>query len=123
VPIYTTAEAESFEAHGSHFFSYVRSSRGATALCAWRLEVQPNMCGVAHRPSHEEVILLLEGSLRIRLEGATREVKAGDVVHVPADAELKVDGGPGGAKAWVTTSAGMQALIGDSERMSPPWAQ
>jgi quercetin dioxygenase-like cupin family protein len=123
MPIYASTDAERFEAHGSRFVSYVRTSRGASALCAWRLEVAPNLRGVAHRPNHEEVILVLEGSLLVTLDGATQEVSAGDVIHVRPDAELKVDGGPRGAKAWVTTSAGMQALIGDGEWMSPPWAQ
>jgi quercetin dioxygenase-like cupin family protein len=123
LPVYTPADADAFHVHGSRFCSYVRTERGASTLCAWRLEVEPDLPGVAHRPSHEEVILMLEGSLRVTLDGVTTEVAAGDVIHVPADSELKVDGGPVGARAWVTTTAGLQALVGDGERMSPPWAQ
>jgi hypothetical protein len=44
------------------------------------------------------------------------------VIHVPADSEFQVDGGADGASAWVTTTAGLTASIGDTV-MSPPWAQ
>ncbi len=43
-------------------------------------------------------------------------------MHVPASSELQVDGGPEGATAWVTTTPGLTATIGE-ETMTPPWAQ
>jgi quercetin dioxygenase-like cupin family protein len=122
VPIYASTDAEPFEAHGSRFESFVRTARGASSLCAWRLEVAPGVQGVPHRPSHEEVILLLRGQLDVSLDGASHRVGAGDVVHVPAGSELTVNGGPDGAAAWVTTTAGLTATIGET-RMVPPWAQ
>ena len=123
MPIYSPADADAFEAHGARFYSYVRTERGASTLCAWRLEVQPDVPGGPPRPSHQEVYVNQEGSLRITLDGSGRDVFVGDVIHVPARSELKVDGGPDGAAAWVTTTAGLHAVIGDGERMSPPWAQ
>jgi quercetin dioxygenase-like cupin family protein len=122
VPIYSPTDADIFEAHGSRFASFVSTARGATTLCAWRLDVQPNLVGVAHRPSHEEVILLLKGQLRVTLDGISHDVETGSVVQVPPGVELKVDGGPEGATAWVTTTPGLTAII-DQETMIPPWAQ
>lgn len=120
--IFSSTDAESFEAHGSRFVSFVRGDRGASTLCAWRLEVPPDLAGVSHRPSHEEVVLVLRGRLRVTLDGFVADVGAGDVIHVPANSDLKVDGGPEGATAWVTTTRGLQATVGD-QTMKPPWAQ
>lgn len=122
MPVYSPADAEPFDAHGSRFVSFVSTARGASSLCAWRLEVPRDLEGVAHRPSHEEVILLLTGRLQITLDGVSRQVEAGDVIQVPAGSELKVDGGPDGASAWVTTTPGLTASIGE-QTMAPPWAQ
>lgn len=122
MPFYTSTDADSFEAHGSRFISFLRTERGGSSLCAWRLEVAPDLAGVAHRPSHEEIILVLSGQLRVTLDGTAWDAVGGDVVHVPAGAEVTVDGGPEGATAWVTTTPGMTAII-DGQTIAPAWAQ
>jgi len=122
VPIYHPTDAEPFAAHGSRFESFVSTARGGDRLCAWRLVVAPGSEGVAHHPSHEEVLLLLSGQATVVIDGAAATVGAGDVVHVPVGSEFTIDGGPDGATAWVTTTAGLTARIGETI-MAPPWAQ
>lgn len=122
MPIYSPSDADEFEAHGSRFTSFLRTTRGASTLCAWRLDVAPNLEGVAHCPNHEEVILLLKGRLNVTLDGERQIVDPGAVIHVPAGSELRVDGGPDGATAWVTTTVGLTASVGEAT-MAPPWAQ
>lgn len=122
MPIYSAADADQFEAHGSRFASYIRTARGSSSLCAWRLDVAPDQQGVTHRPDHEEVVLLLSGQLEVTLNDDRSTAQAGAVIHVPAGSNFRVDGGPDGASAWVTTTAGLTATIGDTT-MSPPWAQ
>lgn len=122
MPIHPAAEADVFEMHGSTFSSYLRGDRGASTLAAWRLDVAPGTQGVAHRPDHEEVLLVLGGSLTAHLDGSAHDVTAGDVVHVPAGAEVRIDSGPDGASAWVTTTLGLRARTADGE-LAPPWAQ
>ena len=90
--------------HGSRFLSYIRPSKGSSQLCAWQLTVPANLRGVAHRPSREEVLVILDGELHVALDGATSALRRGDAVHVPAGSELRVDAGPDGASAWVTTT-------------------
>lgn len=123
MPVYTPADAELFESHGSRFLSYLSTARGSTSLCAWRLEIAPGTPGVAHRPSHEEVLLMLDGELSLILDFRQRLLHPGDVVHVPAGAEITITGTEKPATAWVTTTAGLQATITGGETMSPPWAQ
>jgi quercetin dioxygenase-like cupin family protein len=100
----------------------VAPSRGSAQLCAWLLEVPPGLPGTPHRPSREEVLLLLEGELTVTLDGAAAVLAAGDVVLVPAYAELRVDGGAVAATAWVTTTPGLAAVLADGSRLTPPWA-
>ncbi len=122
MPVYQPSAADSHEMHGSRFHSFVRTNRGGGGLCAWRLEVGAGVAGVAHRPTHEEVMLVLGGTLQIGLDGAEETATAGCVVHVPAGAELRLDGGPEGATVWVTTTAGCKASVAGHE-IAPPWAQ
>lgn len=123
MPTIRRADAVPYETHGSRFLSYVSPSHGSHQLCAWRLDVPPDLRGVAHRPTREEVLLLLEGEVHVHLEGTTTTLHPGDVVLVPAGSELRVDAGPTGAAAWVTTTPGLEAVTADGTRITPPWAQ
>ncbi len=122
MPIVRPADAVSFDMHGSRFLSYVRPSKGSSQLCAWQLTVPANLRGVAHRPSREEVLVILDGELQVTLDGASSALRRGDAVLVPAGSELRVDAGPDGASAWVTTTPGLEAVTADGTRISPPWA-
>lgn len=122
MPVVRPAEAVPFETHGSRFLSYVSPSRGSNQLCAWQLTIPAGLRGVAHRPSREEVLLVLDGELQVTLDGLHSALHAGDVVLVPAGSELQVDAGPDGASAWVTTTPGLEAVTADGTRITPPWA-
>ncbi|MBO1756873.1 cupin domain-containing protein [Allobranchiibius sp. CTAmp26] len=122
MPIVHPADAESFETHGSRFLSYVSPSKGSSQLCAWQLTVPAGLRGVAHRPTREEVLFVLDGELQITLDGAYCALHKGDAVLVPAHSELQVDAGPHGAAAWVTTTPGLEAITADGTRITPPWA-
>lgn len=122
MPVVRSADATVHQVHGSTFSSFVAPSRGSAQLCAWQLKVPAGLCGVAHRPTREEVLLLLEGELTVTLDGIATALAAGDVVLVPADSELRLDGGTAGATAWVTTTPGLEAVMADGSRIVPPWA-
>lgn len=121
MPVIRSADAVEHEAHGSTFSSYVAPARGSTELCAWRLTVSAGVQGVAHRPTREEVFLLLSGELRITLDGSSTDLQGGDVVLVPAGSELRLDTGAGSTTAWVTTTPGLEAVMADGTRLAPPW--
>jgi quercetin dioxygenase-like cupin family protein len=122
VPVVRPADAVPFETHGSRFLSYVSPSKGSTSLCAWELTVPADLRGVAHRPSREEVLLVLDGELHVTLDGEHFVLHRGDAALVPAGSELRVDAGPDGASAWVTTTPGLEAVTVDGKRIRPPWA-
>jgi quercetin dioxygenase-like cupin family protein len=122
VPVIRAAEIAVHQVHGSTFSSFVAPSRGSTQLCAWQLRVPAGLTGAAHRPTREEVLLVLDGDLTITLDGMAADLVAGDVVLVPAGSELRVDGGTSDATAWVTTTPGLEAVMADGSRIAPPWA-
>lgn len=122
MPVIRSTDTVVHEVHGSTFRSFVAPSRGSDQLCAWRLTVPGGLQGVAHRPTREEVLLLLEGGLRITLDGAPTDLHPGDVALVPAGSELRVDAGASGATAWVATTRGLEAVMADGTRLAPPWA-
>ena len=123
LPVIRLTDAVPHEIHGSRFESFVSPSRGSQQLCAWQLTVPPHLRGVAHRPTREEVLLVMTGELLVTLDGATHTAQPGDAVLVPAGSELRVDTGPQGATAWVTTTPGLEAVMADGTRLSPPWAR
>jgi quercetin dioxygenase-like cupin family protein len=121
VPFITSSDAEVFETHGVRFSSYVRPSRGSGELCAWRIDVPAGLEGTPHSPSREEVICCIDGELTITVDGASRRLHSGDVAYVPADSEIRLDGGPEGGAAWTTTLAGLEATMADGSKLRPPW--
>jgi mannose-6-phosphate isomerase-like protein (cupin superfamily) len=123
MPIYAPTDSTEFTAHGSTFAAYVNPSRGSTDLCAWCLAVPPNLTGAAHRPSREEVLLVLDGLLRVTVNDDTQTLGPGVVIHVPAESLLQIDTGDEGGSAWVTTTSGLTATLPDGTTITPPWAQ
>jgi quercetin dioxygenase-like cupin family protein len=122
MPVIHPGQAADHEAHGSLFSSYVAPSRGSRQLCAWRLTVPAGLTGTAHRPTREEVLLVLDGDLTVSIDGQAARLAPGDVVLVPAESRLRVDGGDTAAAVWVTTTPGIEAVLADGTRLSPPWA-
>lgn len=122
MPVIHAPDAVVHRLHGSTFTSYVAPATGSQELCAWRVEVPAGTTGVAHRVTREEVILLLDGALTVTLDGQPSTPAVGDVVLVPAGAQVRVDNpATVPATAWVTTSVGLRAELPDGTLVSPAW--
>ena len=110
--------------HGARFDAYVAPSTGSTQLCAWRTELAPGTPGQPHTPSHEEVFLVLAGTPALTVDGTRYDARPGDVVRVPAGAEITAANECSEpATMWVTTSVGIRATTPDGTQITPPWAQ
>jgi mannose-6-phosphate isomerase-like protein (cupin superfamily) len=126
MPVIHAADAVAHDMHGSRFTSYAAPARGSTELCAWRLDVPAGSQGTAHAVSREEILFVLSGTLLVTLDSGPDEVgvpsRAGDAILVPPGSSVRIDN-PGGepASAWVTTSVGLEAVLPDGSRLSPPW--
>ncbi|MBB4930868.1 mannose-6-phosphate isomerase-like protein (cupin superfamily) [Lipingzhangella halophila] len=124
MPVLRSTEGTVHEMHGSRFTAYVAPSHGSTELCAWRLEVPAGTQGSAHHVSREEVLHILSGILEVSVDGTPATAEAGDTVLVPAGSSLRVDNpGTHPVAAWVTTSAGIEAVLADGTRLSPLWSR
>ena len=71
---------------------------------------------VAHRPTREEVVLVLDGEPHLTLDGVSAELHRGDAAIMHANSELRVDAGLAGATAWVTTTPVLEAVPADGSR-------
>ncbi|HEY3926664.1 MAG TPA: cupin domain-containing protein [Acidothermaceae bacterium] len=123
MPVFNYVDSTDYTIHGSTFAAYVNTARGGAQLCAWRLTVPPGTTGVAHRPSREEVLLVIDGTLHITIDGESNQLGPGSGAHVPAGALLRIDSGADGGSAWVTTTPGLTATTQDGSVITPPWAQ
>jgi len=124
MPIVREHDTIQHRLNGSTFHSFAAPASGSSELCAWRLEVAGGVAGIEHRVSREEVFLLLTGELVVTLDGVTATLRPGEVVVVPAGAQLKVDNAStAAATAWVTTSVGLEATMPDGSLISPPWVR
>jgi quercetin dioxygenase-like cupin family protein len=62
-------------------------SRGSSEISAWRVHMEPAAPGPLHRVDHEIVLIVLEGTASVFVEGETFEVPAGDAFIIPAGTE------------------------------------
>jgi mannose-6-phosphate isomerase-like protein (cupin superfamily) len=122
--IVRATESLRFDLPGTHFFGLLAPSRGSTELCTWRLEVDPGVNGEPHQLDHEEVFVLLEGSLAITIDGQAFDLMAGDAIAVPARSLLSAANRTSApAKALVCIRAGFRATMVSGEEVgTPPWA-
>ncbi|MEU3946862.1 cupin domain-containing protein [Streptomyces sp. NPDC029526] len=117
------SEAVVHEVHGVRFVAHATPAAGSRELCAWRSEIPAGTRAPAHTVSREEIFHLLDGDLRITLDGTTHRITAGDTVIVNPGTTLAVENPTAHpAAAWVTTSRGLRATLADGTRLTPPWA-
>lgn len=110
--------------HGSTFSSYVAPASGSQQLCAWRVAVAPGLKGQPPVVSHEEVFLVLAGRPTLTIDGRSTGLEPGDVALAPAGASLCLDNTTNeNATLWVSTSVGLEAVMADGARVSPPWVR
>jgi quercetin dioxygenase-like cupin family protein len=123
MPFVRSNDAITHEVHGVRFVAYANPGSGAQQVCAWRGEIPAGMTGVGHRVSHEEVMHVMSGTIRLRIDGESADLGPGDVAIVPAGAELCLDNvGDRDATMWVATSVGLEATLADGSTLRPPWA-
>ncbi|MFH8801775.1 cupin domain-containing protein [Streptomyces sp. NPDC017936] len=123
MPVVRTSEAVTHETHGARFVSYASPSSGSEELCAWRGEIPPGTKAPTHTVSREEIFHLLVGELLLTLDGRAERITAGDTVIVNPGTALGVENPTGHtAISWVTTSIGLEAVLADGTRITPPWA-
>jgi len=124
MPVVRRSEAPIFGLEGFHFTGLTAPSRGAQEICTWQLEVKPHAHSEPHQLDHEEVFVLLDGSITIVVADENVELHAGDALSVPAYTQLQLTkSGEQGAHAIVCIPAGTRATMANGQEIgTPPWA-
>lgn len=119
------ADAPVFAVPGFEFRGLTAPSRGAQELCTWHLYVAPHTLGEAHSLDREEVFVVVEGQLDVRIDGVPATLIVGDAIAVPVGGRLEVGNATNDtAHAVVCIGAGFQAVMADGRPIgTPPWAQ
>jgi quercetin dioxygenase-like cupin family protein len=124
MPVIRSTEGIVHDVHGATFTAYANSRTGASELCAWSTRIPARQPGVPHRVSKGELLLVTSGAPLFTVDGATVDANPGDVIVVPADSMLTVEGAADqDSTMWVTTSRGLTAKLPDGSDFAPPWAQ
>ncbi|MFF8969182.1 cupin domain-containing protein [Streptomyces sp. NPDC014995] len=123
MPVVRPSDTLTHEIHGARFVSYATPLTGSKELAAWRGEIPPGTKAPAHTVNREEILHLLIGELLLTLDGRTERITAGDTVIVGPGATLSIENPTDHtAISWVTTSLGLEAVLADGTRITPPWA-
>ncbi|MCD7441798.1 cupin domain-containing protein [Streptomyces lincolnensis] len=123
MPVIHASDARTHEIHGARFVSYATPLTGSKELCAWRGEIPAGTKAPVHTVNREEILLLLVGELIVTLDGHTERIRAGDTVIVNPGTAFAVENPTDHtALTWVTTSIGLEAVLADGTRITPPWA-
>lgn len=123
MPVVRSSETTIHEIHGARFVSYATPLTGSKELCAWRGEIPAGTKAPLHTVNREEIFHLLQGELVITLDGRTERITAGDTLIINPGATLGVENPTEEtALSWVTTSIGLEAVLADGTRITPPWA-
>jgi mannose-6-phosphate isomerase-like protein (cupin superfamily) len=116
-------QAPRFTLPGLVFTGLASPSRGSSALCTWRLEIEAGFASPdAHTLDRDEVFMVVSGAIRLSPDDAP--VGAGAVAVVAAGTPIQVsNAGDGPADVIVAIPAGFSATTEDGTEIgTPPWA-
>ena len=77
------SEYKEFELMGNHMLGLATRGRGAQEVPVWRGRSDPGAATPPHYHDHEEVLVILSGSGKVKIQGDQVLVSSGDVVIVP----------------------------------------
>lgn len=90
-------------------------------LALWRVRMEGGQSGPLHVFDSEQVWTVLDGRMRVTVDGKAVDLEPGDTVVLPADAERRVEASDGPLDALVAGVAGARAHTQEREPTTPPW--
>ena len=116
------AEAPTFELPGVRFTSLAAPGLGSAETCVWQLTVEPGVESDPHTLDHDEVFVVLDGSVRLTPGGPS--LGPGDAGVVPAGRGNRAhQPRRREARLHVAIRAGFTATMADGTPFgTPPWA-
>jgi mannose-6-phosphate isomerase-like protein (cupin superfamily) len=124
MPLIRAENTPSFTLPGLAVTGLAAPSRGSTETSAWRLMVSPGAPGVAHSVDREEIFLALSGTAVATLGDERHELRAGDVLIVPAGQTFSLANPSSAAfEAIAVAPVGVRATIPGGAAFAPPWTE
>jgi quercetin dioxygenase-like cupin family protein len=122
MPVNDHSDQRHHELHGARFQALACPSLGSAETSVWRLRLEPGTAGVPHRVTREEIFVVLDGSATAWLDGDPQHLSPGSTLVLPAGVELSLATADEALEAIVCLPVGGQAVVGDGEPFTPPWA-
>lgn len=123
MPLLSRTDAPIFHLPGVRFTTLASPSRGARDNAVWEVTVEPGTAGAPHRLTREETFVALEGQAAVELDGQPLALAAGSALVVAAGQTLALSNpGPQPFRALSVFPVGGQAVLGDGQAFTPPWA-
>ena len=99
------------------------SGPAPASVSVWRTEMDPGAAGPLHAVSEDQVLVVLEGGMRV-VVGGEREHALGpdDALLLAAGVERQLFAGPAGAVTLWACRPGPTARVGDGAPVPVPWA-
>jgi quercetin dioxygenase-like cupin family protein len=70
----------------------------------------------------DHFVVVLEGALDVRVDGAEHRLEAGDGLRIPAGSTRLIRAGGSGAVTLTLGGAGGHATVGDADPVLIPWS-
>jgi len=97
-------------------------SLGSSELSVWEVQMRSGQSGPTHTADHEQVWVLLDGTLSFDFQDKTISAAHGDAIIVPADAPRRVVA-LSDARALVASAAAPSVTTPERGTLALPWAQ
>ena len=124
MPILRFDDAPEFDVGGIHIRGLSSPSRGAVEVTSALVDMAPGQEIPPHTHDHEEVVYVLSGRLRFRLDGQETVLEPGDTAIVnPGSLHSPVGEEPHGARIISVMPAGTVRIEPDGRRSSIAWGE
>jgi len=94
----------------------------ALPVSVWRTELAADTPGPEHVVDVDHFVVVIEGALEVRVDGAGHRLAAGDGLLIPAGSTRLIRAGGTGAVTVTLGGAGGRATVGDADPVLIPWS-
>jgi quercetin dioxygenase-like cupin family protein len=123
MPVVTAPAEPTHEVGGTLFTSLATPTRGSRRISVWQVELPPGTSPTPHQVTYEEIFVVLDGVVRVELDGVGSDAGPGDAVVVPAGVPFALaNDSEAPARLLCCFPVGGQAQLPGGEPFTPPWA-
>lgn len=122
--IHRAAHQKTFTTPNATITPLATPALGAQQNSVIRQHMAPSHQNPTHTQTHEEIMIMLQGSVKVTMEAETTELHAGDSLIIPAHTPHSISNHSGMDAEWLIVSpAAVQFSGPDGQPMTPDWAR